>query len=364
MKRVRINAQKVGLVYRNGDFKKALTAGNHWIRINDNYSILSQNQIYGLLDHMELVLKDETFSNLVETVTVKEHEIALLYIRDQFTSVITSGNYFYLKGDAKLNAQIINLNQQEEITHIDRAILNMPQVRPYVKRFKVERYESGLLFQDGQFIKELTNGTFQFWAGTKALEIIHVDLRVAQLEISGQELLTKDKAALRINFQLEYQVVDGVKAFLENRDYIKQLYTKAQLALREYVGALTLDELLVSKQKVADYVLEAIKTKSENLGIAVFNAGIRDIILPGEVKEIMNKVLIAEKQAQANTIARREETAATRTLLNSAKLMEENQVLYKLKEMEFIERIATQVGEINVSSNGNVLDQLTKLVAK
>ncbi|GLB54193.1 hypothetical protein NBRC110019_32340 [Neptunitalea chrysea] len=76
------------------------------------------------------------------------------------------------------------------------------------------------------------------------------------------------------------------------------------------------------------------------------------------MKDIMNQVLIAQKQAQANVITRREETASTRSLLNTAKLMEENGMLYKLKEMEFVEKIAEKIGEITVSGNGNIAKQL------
>ncbi|NQZ78262.1 MAG: slipin family protein, partial [Ekhidna sp.] len=83
-----------------------------------------------------------------------------------------------------------------------------------------------------------------------------------------------------------------------------------------------------------------------------------DIILPGDMKEIMNQVLIAQKQAQANVITRREETASTRSLLNTAKLMEENDMLFKLKEMEYVEKIADKIGEITVSGNGQIVDQL------
>ena len=90
----------------------------------------------------------------------------------------------------------------------------------------------------------------------------------------------------------------------------------------------------------------------------------KDIILPGDVKEILNKVLVAEKQAQANMIMRREETATTRNLLNTARLMEENEMLYKLKEMEFVERIADKIDGIQVQSGANVSDQLKTLFSK
>ena len=92
------------------------------------------------------------------------------------------------------------------------------------------------------------------------------------------------------------------------------------------------------------------------------NAGIKDIILPGEIRDIMNTVLVAERKAQANVITRREEVASTRSLLNTAKLMEENKTLYKLKEMECLERICAQVGNIQVSGGGALLEQLKMLI--
>lgn len=125
-----------------------------------------------------------------------------------------------------------------------------------------------------------------------------------------------------------------------------------------------MDELLQSKEKVGDFVLAYLESKAESLGVAVSQAGIRDIILPGEVKDIMNQVLIAEKQAQANAIVRREETAATRNMLNTAKLMEENQILLKLKEMEYVEKIASKIGEIKLSNGGTIVEQLTTILSR
>jgi len=97
---------------------------------------------------------------------------------------------------------------------------------------------------------------------------------------------------------------------------------------------------------------------SGSLGIELKSCGLRDIILPGDMRDLMNQVLIAEKKAQANVIMRREEISSTRNLLNTAKLMEENATLFKLKEMEFIERIAEKVNSISIAGGGQVLDQL------
>ena len=121
-------------------------------------------------------------------------------------------------------------------------------------------------------------------------------------------------------------------------------------------------ELLDKKDSIATFILETVKTNADALGVEVNGFGIRDIILPGDVKEIMNQVLIAEKKAQANIIMRREETASTRSLLNTAKLMEENTMLWKLKEMEYVEKIADKIGNISVNGNGVLIDQLKQIL--
>ena len=76
---------------------------------------------------------------------------------------------------------------------------------------------------------------------------------------------------------------------------------------------------------------------------------LKDIILPGEMREIMNQVVTAEKQAQANLIRRREETAATRSLLNTAKLLEDNPILVRLKELETLEKLVEKVDRVTVN---------------
>jgi regulator of protease activity HflC (stomatin/prohibitin superfamily) len=110
-----------------------------------------------------------------------------------------------------------------------------------------------------------------------------------------------------------------------------------------------------------DY-FDSLKKKEKDFCIEILDVGIKDIILPGEIRDIMNTVLVAEKIAQANVISRREEVASTRSLLNTAKLMEDNKTLYKLKELEYLERICDKVGEISVTGNGGLIEQLGKLM--
>ncbi|HMD00353.1 MAG TPA: slipin family protein, partial [Ferruginibacter sp.] len=231
----------------------------------------------------------------------------------------------------------------------------------YVRSYAVEQHERAVMYVDGKYAEVLQPGVYYWWKNNVSINIAKADIRQQQLEINGQEILTKDKAALRINGQATYKVVDIEKAMLENKDYEKQLYVAFQLLLREFIGGMTFDELLEKKESMLPYILEAVKTNTAGLGIEVTGFGIRDIILPGDVKEIMNKVLVAEKNAQANSITRREETASTRSLLNTAKLMEDNAMLWKLKEMEYVEKIADKISNISVSGNGALIEQLKQI---
>ena len=134
-----------------------------------------------------------------------------------------------------------------------------------------------------------------------------------------------------------------------------------QLKLGEYIGTKDLVEWLENKESLAGFVLSKLKENAADLGVLIKDCGVKDIILPGDVKEIMNQVLVAQKKAQANVITRREETASTRSLLNTAKIMEENEMLFKLKEMEYVEKIADKINTISLSGGTQIVDQLKQI---
>jgi regulator of protease activity HflC (stomatin/prohibitin superfamily) len=155
-------------------------------------------------------------------------------------------------------------------------------------------------------------------------------------------------------------VVDPVKAKTELTDIESFIYKELQFALRGAVGTRSLDTLLEDKGAIDSAVADYIRAKTTEYGIEVDSVGVKDIILPGEIKTILSKVVEAEKAAQANVIRRREETAATRSMLNTAKVMEDNPVALRLKELEVLERIAEKIEHINV--NGGLDSILTELV--
>ncbi len=364
IKKVQIDAYQVGLVFENKKLVKVLEAGNFWLFGNKEVLIYEKNQSFVSPIELNILLENEKLADMLEIVEVADNELVLHFVNGFFKEVLTTGRYAFWRGYVQNSFVKADLSKVTITEEIAITLLENAKVKMYVRRFQVANFEKGLLFVNGVFEKELTAGTYYFWNNSISVEVKSVDIRQQQLEISGQELLTKDKAGLRINFFVRYQVVNIYQAVTENKDFEKQLYFLMQLALRAFVGGMTLDELLNRKDTISQEILENVTQKIAALGLIVSDAGIRDIILPGDMKEIMNQVLVAEKKAQANSIMRREETASTRSLLNTAKLMEENEMLWKLKEMEYVEKIADKIGEITISGSGNVISQLKEIFVK
>jgi len=361
MKKVKVNAYQVGLVFKNGVYQRMLTTGNYWFWFGETVYLYDITKAFYAPVELNILLQDVALANILHVADVKDNEIVLQYENGLLKQVLTAGRYTFWKSVIQYEFIRADISKIEITENIDRAVLMSKLVVPYVRTVTVESYEKAVLFVDGKFVKVLDSGVYYWWKNNIVIYVARADNRQQQLEINGQEILTKDKAALRINAWAQYKVTDIEKAVLVNKEYDKQLYVNFQLTLREYIGTFSLDELLEKKETIAPFILQGVKQNAEALGVEVNGFGIRDIILPGDVKEIMGQVLIAEKKAQANIIMRREETASTRSLLNTAKLMEDNAMLFKLKEMEYVEKIADKINSISVSGNGMLIEQLKQI---
>jgi regulator of protease activity HflC (stomatin/prohibitin superfamily) len=231
--------------------------------------------------------------------------------------------------------------RQSRFEHADlRHIVRSPSISVFLDICSVNRGCAGVLFLDGRYVDTLAPGLYAFWKGVADARVVEVDLRESALEVSGQEIMTADKVTLRLNALVTFRISDARRAVCSVDDARQALYREAQLALRAVVGARDLDALLADKDVLAREVEELLSRRAEALGIEVLSAGVRDVILPGDMKELMNKVTEARKAAEANLITRREETAALRSQANTAKLLADNPVLMRLRELEALERVA------------------------
>lgn len=359
-----IKQNELGYLMKNGQFVKILTSGKYKI-----YSFLGQSIIkvssIGIVDAKEIpidILKeDEFFKNNTVHNEASNTILTLHYINHLFADAILNEEHYYWNLFEKHSFQYIDMKQIYFNNEFPVKLFSYIPKEYYVD-IDVESGEAVLLYLNGKFEKILSCGTHYLW-NTVPVSYKIYDLKAQQLEISGQEILTADKVSVRLSFILNFKIVDPVKISEEIKNLNNQLYQFVQLILREYIGKYNLDELLNQKNEISQYISKKLKENEKRFYVEFLESGIRDIILPGNIRDIMNTVLIAEKTAQANVISRREEVASTRSLLNTAKLMDENTTLYKLKELEYIERICDKVGSISLSSsNSNMIAQLSELL--
>lgn len=352
-----------GVLFKNGRYLRVLTPGKfRFFGMNFEVMRLTLGASINTSDRrLDGMLNDKSLENIINVVEVPDETLALHYLNGCFYQALASGRHAFW-----------NINQKHEFRYIDiREPMAGPDVSPSIfskipsKMYtcaEVQAHQKGRFYCNGKFVQLLKEGTYYFWKNGSNIEVNLVDTRLLQMNVQGQEMLTLDKVALRINFVCRYRITDYEKAFTEVEDYQEQIRVMAQLALREYVGRNTLDALLENKEQLAGFVLNQLKEKESVCYISFLDAGVKDMILPGEVRDIMNTVLIAEKRAQANVITRREEVASTRSLLNTAKLMEENPTLLHLKELESLEKICENVGNITVNGGGDLLGQLAAVL--
>ncbi len=347
-KRTRIRSYEKGLHFRNGEFKGLLDAGTHWLfdpLWRARVEVVSQRDPWLVHDKLDMIVKSGALTDRAQVLDLKDHERALVWVDGRFSHVLAPGLYAYWTGQKDVQVEIVDARtvrfEHDDLKVITRAGKHLLDV------CAIERNHVGVLFQDGRYVDTLAPGLYAFWLGVADAKVVEIDMRETMIDVGGQELMTADKVTLRLNAVVGYRVVDARKVVTAADDVRQALYREAQLALRAVIGVRDLDGFLTDKDAVAREVEEQIVGRAGELGLEVVSVGVRDVILPGDMKDLMNKVTEAKKAAEANLIARREETAAMRSQANTAKLLEGNPTLMRIRELEVLEKIATD-GKLNV----------------
>ncbi len=361
LKKVVIAQHERGLLFENKSFKRILDPGKYWFRdLFDQINV----EIYDLTvpefnhSRVDFLLQDasELCQRVFQRVELGENEVGLVYKNGKLAGVLPpAARQLYWRGPIDVNVDVMDIATDfavpfDKVGLIAHARVNtLPaEVINYVHLAEVPDNHVGLLIVDGKLVKTLDPGLHAYWKFSRSVKIETVDRRVQAMDVSGQEILTKDKVSLRVNVTAHYQVTDPVKARSELVKYMDFVYRELQFALRQAVSARTLDTLLGDKDALDTVIHQVVRDKTSAHGIDVRSVGVKDVILPGDMKAILNHVVETEKAAQANVIKRREETAATRSLLNTARLMEDNPVLLRLKELETLEKVTDKVDKLTV----------------
>ncbi|KOR32045.1 SPFH domain / Band 7 family protein [Achromatium sp. WMS3] len=364
-----------GLLFKKGDFQKFLDPGKHLYfdplnQLNIEISDLSQPEFTHRLQEFLLVSQSNTMQQYFTLADLNATQVGLLYKNGHLVDILPPNTRsLYWRGIVEIKIELIDISEDFAIPkELARLLLHSKLEKRYcqviqaIYNQEVPEHCTGLLYVEGQYVKTVEPGLHAYWNFNRKLRLDIVDLRLQEVEVSGQEILTKDKVSIRVNLSVNYAFQDVLKAYAALPKPIEHLYKTLQFGLRIAVGTRTLDGLLEDKHVIDEQIMEYIKPKAEVVGIAIKNVGIKDIILPGDMKMLLNKVVEADKVAQANIIKRREETAATRSLLNTAKVMEGNPVALRLKELETLEKLSENIDTLSVN-NGleGLLRELVKI---
>jgi regulator of protease activity HflC (stomatin/prohibitin superfamily) len=208
------------------------------------------------------------------------------------------------------------------------------------KYITVRETEAGLLYENGRFLRTLAPGRIGIAAWPwRRQEVVRVDTRRTPFVLSGQEMLTADALSVRLNVAAEYRVVDAATAVHTVANYQVALYTALQLILRDEVQARTLDALLADRSALGAALLARGQAEAAPLGLELTQAGVKDVILPGDVKRMLSQEIEAQRAGRAALVAAREETAATRARANTAQILAGNPVLLRLREIEALAEV-------------------------
>ena len=369
IKQIVIGDGERGLLYRNRRFQRVLPPGvYHFVdprkRIAASVHNLAKLEYTGADTDVLMALMDGALAECFDVADIGTQQVGLVLKNGKLEDVLAPGTRkLYWKGLVPVEVQAVSLAETLEVdVRVASRLRQLGVLGKVAVTVDVPTESAGLLFIDGKLVRTLAPGAWAFWNFQKNVAAEVVELRVQSLEVSGQELLTRDKVSLRVNLAATLRVTDPVAARTKVVKYGDYVYRELQYGLRKAVSGKTLDELLGDKASLDADIFAYVRGRVVELGVEVLGVGVKDVILPGEMKDILNSVVQAEKAAQANVIRRREEANATRSLLNTARLIEESPVLMRLKELEALEKVTEKIDKLTVFGGlDGVLNQLVSL---
>jgi regulator of protease activity HflC (stomatin/prohibitin superfamily) len=368
-KRVVVGDAERALLYRNRRFERVLAPGVHKVRDWLGRTEVVLHNIakpeYAGTDTDALIARlGDALAETFVLADIGTNEVGLVLKNGKLEDVLAPGSRkLYWQGLVRVDVERVSLADGLEVpAEITKRLRQLNVLERLTVSLIVPVESAGLVFVDGKLARTLAPGAYAFWNFQKNVSAEMIELRVQSVEVGGQELLTRDKVSLRVNLAASMHVTDPVAARTKVAKYGDYLYRELQYGLRKAIAAKTLDELLGDKASLDADIFGYVRGRVNELGVEVLGVGVKDVILPGEMKEILNSVVQAEKAAQANVIRRREEANATRSLLNTAKLIEESPVLMRLKELEALEKVTEKIDKLTVFGGlDGVLKQLVSL---
>ena len=332
-----------GILLRKGVATAALSPGrHHFFGKTEVLRLDLRELVMDVPAELRAVIPAEWY----EEFEVAEDERAVLFVDGVPRRYLRPGVHRHWKLDAKV--KLVRYDATKALAKPTKELMQLIPASEVSFQIIAE-YERGVLFVAGRVERELSPGMHVFWTQAHApVAITKVDLRTQLVSVLGQDLMTRDKVTLRLTLTAEYEVQDVTRSVLLRESVRDAIYLRLQLAAREYVAGVKLDELLDGRSEFATHLQEAMAGDAEAMGLKLIRLGVKDIVLPGDMKVLLNRVIEAEKEAAAKVILRREDVAAMRSLAQSAKVLEESPGAMRLKEMEALKDILAGVGDLHI----------------
>jgi regulator of protease activity HflC (stomatin/prohibitin superfamily) len=313
-------------------------------------------------ENLDVLLADQNIRRELRVLDLRDEERALIWVDGRLAHILGTGRHAFWTTPRTVEFEVFQVGAFRLSHPRWASIVEHPDAKRFLDVVTVPPYARAPLFRAGELVETLGPGVHALWKQADLVGCVTIDLREQIAEVAGQEIMTSDKVTLRVNLLVTYQVADAAKAVNTVSDYKDAVYREAQLALRATIGTRSLDSLLGEKEAIGRNVADMLQPRTAEFGVTIRSVGLRDIILPGEMKAILNQVITAEKQAQANLIRRREETAAARSQANTARIMAENPHLARMKELEMLQEIVAGSKAVFVLGRGDAVAQVRGLV--
>ena len=366
----KILPHQVGLHFRDDQFVGIRRAGRHFIFApfhKERIDVVSTRDV--LLEHElagEIVRADcenGVLDGLATAMDLNDRQRALIWVDGRFFQVLGAGSHVLWTDKRRVRIDVIEI-EVPRFEHEDLEIITRhASALEFVEVCDIRREHVGVYFCNGRYIDTLESGRYAFWKKTANTRVIEIDMREQMLDVAGQDVMTADHVTLRLNAAVAFKIVDARVRIAATEDLIAPLYREVQLALRDVIGSQTLDQLLSGKEQAASESQIRLEQRAAEFGLKIVSVGIRDIVLPGEMKDLLNQVTAAKKAAEANLISRREETAAIRSQANTAKLLDASPTLMRLRELEVLEKVADSSNlQVLLNDGSSLSDRVTKLI--
>ncbi|HEY0979729.1 MAG TPA: slipin family protein [Candidatus Paceibacterota bacterium] len=204
---------------------------------------------------------------------------------------------------------------------------------------QINQYERGVRFTMGRFSGIMEPGWRIIIPVFQGFQ--RVDMRTKAVDVPDQNAITRDNVPVRVNAVIYYKVSDAEKAIIEVEDFRYAISQYAQTTMRNIVGEVTLDELLSSRDQIADRIREIVDKETDAWGLKVQNVELKDVSLPGDMERTIAKQAEAEREKRAVIINSEGELAAAENVSRAAKMLSEVPGALHLRTLQSINDISS-----------------------